>query len=325
MVSFETVRPTPPSRVRRLRDGWRQASWSLTTRCDLACSYCRVPPASGQADGPTAGQVAAALRSHGHRWIVSLTGGEPLMHAGLEEICAELGRSFPLVIDSNLMNSQRVRALAAVLAPVEVEATVHATLHPGAVPWPEGGERFAENMTLLRESGVAVMAVAVLHPGEIGRFGQARELLSARGIRLLPKPFKGEHAGRSYPAAYNRAALATLLRARPFLRFYPFASHGLPCAAGSSFIRIEQDGAVQRCVGDRASLGDVRDGFELLPGPAPCAAAACPCFGHDLLAPGDLRQQVLARAERWSHHARRPALAFGSMLGAAVARRLARP
>ena len=314
-----------PSRLERLRRGWRQASWSLTSRCDLSCDYCRARPGSEDGEGPTAAQVSAALLRHGERWVVGLTGGEPLMHPGLDEVCAELGRSFPLSLDSNLNHGRRVESLARVLARTAHGAEVHATLHPEALPWPEGAQRFADSVALLRAAGVPVMTVAVLHPAHPERFDQARRLLRARGVDLLPKPFKGSHAGREYPSAYSRPHLATLLRGRPFLRFYPFASRGLPCGAGHTFVRIEKDGAVLRCVGERTRLGSAQDGFSLGAGAAPCGVERCPCFGHDLLDPRRLGHWTRARLERWRHHARRPVLACGSMLGAAVARRLLGP
>jgi len=257
--------------------------------------------------------------------VVGLTGGEPLMHPGLEEICAELGRSFPLILDSNLNDSARVEALAGALEYAEHGAEVHATLHPGSLPWPEGAERFGRNVALLRGRGVEVMAVAVLHPAHPERYRQARRLLLPMGVDLLPKPFKGAHEGREYPRSYSHSDLATLLRRRPFLRFYPFASRALPCAAGHAFVRIEEDGEARRCVGDHAGLGNARDGFSLLDGPAPCSVASCPCFGHDLMIPRTLAHRIRTRRERWRLHSRRPVLAWKSMIGAAVSRRFARP
>ncbi len=216
-----------------------------------------------------------------------------------------------------------MRELAQGLDPADV-LEVHATAHLTEAPWPGGVERFGDNVSLLRERGFRVMTVAVLHPSPEGvhRYLEARRTLDRRGILLVPKPLKGQFRGREYPSLYSDRELALIIRHRPFVRFYPFPSSGLPCNAGRSFVQITEGGEVTRCVGDRTVIGDVAEGFELESRAQPCEVERCPCFGHDLLAGGGLSGAARRLRLRWALHARLKRVALRSVLGDALERRL---
>ena len=55
----------------------------------------------------------------------------------------------------------------------------------------------------------------------------------------------------------------------------------MPCSAGKTLLRLEPDGTVFRCPGDKTVLGNVLDKVTLMNGDEPCIKHRCPCRGLD--------------------------------------------
>ncbi|MEB3263467.1 MAG: radical SAM protein [Synechococcus sp.] len=92
---------------------------SLTARCNLACPYCRPdghepPGLLSQEQRQAVVEAAVALGAHSLR----LTGGEPLLHAGLEKLLVALQplrqqglRDIALTSNGQLLSAERARHL----------------------------------------------------------------------------------------------------------------------------------------------------------------------------------------------------------------------
>lgn len=127
-------------------------------------------------------------------------------------------------------------------------------------------------------------ATFVAHPDSFAMIEELDAAFARAGLLFLPAPFQGEHAGRSYPAAYDAEQRAALRRRRGGRD--PLFSLGLAeevpsgrlCGAGATYLRAYPDGALHRCVAVKDVLGSILDpAFDLADAPAPCPAALCLC------------------------------------------------
>lgn len=269
--------------------------WNMTRKCNFRCSYCYFPhdaspvtetlPVEGilnlleaQTSSEAAGNQDDDLRGNG--WLVGLTGGEPLLYPGFVGICRVLTRNHFIGLDSNLSVSSKVREFAERIDPARV-AYIYASLHIEERERVRGVDAFIANVVLLQDRGFNVIVNSVLHPTLIDRFSADQEHFARHGVTIIPRPFKGEFEGRRYPESYGpevRSVFAAHPQAGAKM-VYNFK--GVPCYGGMAFTRLEPDGTVLRCSGDKTRMGNVLESVQLNIEPLPCTVARCPCRGLD--------------------------------------------
>lgn len=257
----------------------RQILWNVTRSCNFRCHYCYFPhKAEPVVPAFDPGRLADMLDAAGGEWLVGMTGGEPLLYPDFAGLCSLLARRHRVAFDTNLSLSKVVAELADTVDPARVE-DIYAAVHIEERERRGGVDVFIDNVLLLREKGFPVTVNYVLHPTLAERFPADRDFFAARGVRLSPRPFKGVFGGKTYPAAYGAEAKKLLGEKASRKMVYNF--RGLPCHAGSRLLRLEPDGEVLRCPGDKTSLGNVAGGVTLLGDAAPCDKGRCPCQGLD--------------------------------------------
>ncbi|SDB08781.1 Radical SAM superfamily enzyme, MoaA/NifB/PqqE/SkfB family [Desulfonatronum thiosulfatophilum] len=269
--------------------------WNMTRKCNFRCSYCYYPhDASPVTDvlpvepvlklldeNPVQySEIGGVTDQRDRSWVVGLTGGEPLLYPGFIDICQALTRNHYIGLDSNLSISSRVRDFVEKIDPSRV-SYVYASLHIEERERVKGVDSFISNVVLFLQKGFNIIVNCVLHPTLVDRFPEMLDYFARQGVSIVPRPFKGEHAGKRYPEAYGpevRAIFAGHPQAGAKM-VYNFKE--VPCYGGMAFTRMEPDGTILRCSGDKTQLGNVRDSVHLHSRPLPCRVSKCPCRGLD--------------------------------------------
>lgn len=255
--------------------------WNMTRKCNFACDYCYFPPDHTPVDEILdVDELVGMLDATGHEWTVGLTGGEPLLYPDFVEICRKLTKGHRIALDSNLSVSSRVREFAEAVDPARVK-DIYASLHIEERERKGGVDAFVENVRLLKDKGFVVKVNYVVHPRLVERFPEDRERFRGMGVEIVPRPFKGEFEGRRYPESYGESAREVFGEYPEAGRKMVFNFQGVPCDGGRSFVRMEPDGAVFRCSGDKSVIGRLGEGVRLNEEALPCAVAKCPCRGLD--------------------------------------------
>ena len=264
--------------------------WNMTRKCNFRCSYCYYPhDASPVTENLPVGRILDLLGRGGGEWTVGMTGGEPLLCPGFVDICQALTREHLIGVDSNLSVTSRVREFGERIDPART-AYLYVSLHIEERERVKGVDSFIENVLFLKERGFRVIVNSVLHPSLISRFAADREYFSSRGVEIVPRPFKGEYQGRRYPESYGPEARDAFSHHPEAGRKMVFNFKGVPCHGGMTFIRMEPDGTVFRCSGDRTVIGNLMDEVHLNERPEPCAVKKCPCRGLDYVILGPAQQ-----------------------------------
>lgn len=255
--------------------------WNMTRKCNYRCDYCYYPHDNTPVDFtlPVA-RIKAFLDSTGREWVIGMTGGEPFLYPGFVEICKTLTQSHIIAVDSNLSVSSKVREFAHSVDPSRVQ-DIYASLHIEERERTGGVDAFIRNVLLLRDNGFVVKVNYVLHPRIVDRYKQDAELFRSHGIELAPRPFKGKYQGAAYPNAYNDKAKAIFSGTPDAGKKMIFNFKGVPCHGGHTFVRLEPDGTVMRCAGDKSIIGNILGEVNLADGPEPCRVNRCPCRALD--------------------------------------------
>ena len=145
----------------------------------------------------------------------------------------------------------------------------------------KGVDAFIRNARLLMDKGFEIIVNYVVHPTLEGRFQADCDFYGQHGITITPRPFKGEFEGRPYPEAYGDRAQAVFGDHPEQGKKVAFNFQGVPCSAGRTLLRMEPDGTVLRCPGDKTVLGNVMGEVNLYEGFMPCTKKRCPCRGLD--------------------------------------------
>lgn len=209
-----------------------------------------------------------------------MTGGEPFIYPDFVNLCKILTKNHKIEIDSNLSITPRAKEFANTIDPNRV-SDIYAALHIEERERTKGVEQFIETVLLLKEKNFHVSINYVIHPTLANRYKADFEYFQSRGIKLLPRPFKGIFDGRGYPLSYSPEEKALFASKPKAGTKMAFNFKGVPCYAGRRLIRLEPDGTIFRCSGDRTVLGNVTDSVTLNTGPEPCIVSRCPCFGPD--------------------------------------------
>jgi MoaA/NifB/PqqE/SkfB family radical SAM enzyme len=255
--------------------------WNMTRKCNFRCEYCYFPHDNTPVTQTLpVDRIRDFLDATGQSWTVGMTGGEPFIYPGFVDICAALTEGHMIGVDTNLSVSSKVRDFVRRIDPARVQ-DLYVALHIEERERIKGVPAFIENARLLLDAGFKVIVNYVVHPALENRFHEDVAFFAGHGIAITPRPFRGTHEGRRYPEAYGD-------RGREIFAGHPeqgakvaFNFQGVPCSAGRTLLRLEPDGTVYRCPGDKTVLGNVMDAVRLLDGNPPCIKSRCPCRGLD--------------------------------------------
>jgi len=265
-----------------MQDERLYALWNITRACNYRCKYCCSSNKNKHSRNIDVQRLCKALGDHGKGWTVHLSGGEPFLYPNFIQICQELTREFRIKINSNLSLNTQIREFSRTINPNKVDL-IHATFHIEETKRLDKLEDFIENVLLLKNRGFKMLVKSVLHPTLIERFQKDCEYFNLRGIKLVPKPFKGVYLGKLYPRAYPDSVKNLFSNNLRGSSFYPFCFKNINCLAGKSFVHIDTNGLVKRCVDDLTVLGNIYEGFRLIDTATACKSYRCNCFGYDLI------------------------------------------
>ena len=255
--------------------------WNMTKRCNFRCKYCYFPHQSQPEPDPiTAGEIRAFLDASGHSWVVEMSGGEPFIYPDFAGLCGSITQNHRISLDSNLSLSAEIARFSQMVDPAKV-VDIYAAVHIEERERLGLKEQFTEDVLMLKAKGFTVSVNYVIHPTLLERYEKDRAYFAERGIRLLPRPFKGVYQGVDYPAGYGPQARELFAKKLKAGKKAVFNFQGIPCEAGHRLIRLEPDRSILRCPGDRTQLGRLGRDVRLHQSPQPCKVPRCPCFGPD--------------------------------------------
>lgn len=257
----------------------RHIIWNMTRKCNFSCHYCYFPhDNSPVTETLPIESLLNFMDAQGGEWLVGLTGGEPFIYPDFVNICARLTERHIIGVDTNLSVSSRIAEFAKTIDPKRVH-DIYASLHIEERRKRKGVDAFIRNYHTLKERDFRIIVNYVVHPSLTTQFLEDRKFLAAQGVTIVPRPFKGRIDGRKYPEAYNDEAKAIFSEYTEAGTKMVFNFRGVPCHGGYTFLRLEPDGTVFRCPGDRTDMGSVGGNVQLEKGLTPCKVDRCPCQG----------------------------------------------
>jgi len=255
--------------------------WNMTRKCNFRCEYCYFPHDNTPVtETLPVEKIKKFLDGTGRKWTVGMTGGEPFIYPGFVDVCQTLTETHNLGVDTNLSVSSKVKEFAERIDPARVD-DLYVALHIQERERIKGVPAFIENARLLLDKGFTVIVNYVVHPTLEHRFLEDRAFFASHGIAITPRPFRGEFEGRRYPEAYGDRAAAIFADNPEQGKKVAFNFFGVPCTAGMTLLRMEPDGTIFRCPGDKTILGNVMDEVDIYDGPELCTKKRCPCRGLD--------------------------------------------
>ena len=255
--------------------------WNMTRKCNFRCEYCYFPhDNSPVTETLPVDKIKAFLDGTGRTWTVGMTGGEPFIYPGFVDTCEVLTQTHNIGVDTNLSVPSKVKAFAERIDPGRVD-DLYVALHIQERERVKGVPAFIENAQLLIDKGFKVIVNYVVHPDLESRFHKDRNFFATHGIAITPRPFRGEFGGKRYPEAYGDRAAVIFSDHPEQGKKVAFNFFDVPCTAGMTLLRMEPDGTIFRCPGDKTILGNVLDTVSLYDGPKPCTKKRCPCRGLD--------------------------------------------
>ncbi len=284
---FNILPPEPPS-------PFRIAEIYMFDACTHKCGYCWLAE-SGQVldfrqlerfrNLEFIHQIAAFFNSRTHppeqHWLLTLTGGEPLIAPNLERLCRELFAcgnrvSFytALLVDRN---HPGFRFLTESSFP-DVDY-IMASFHPEAeFDEPE----YFEKIRLLKQAGHKVFVRFVGHPARLHRLDELAAKCAALGVCFYPTSLLSDR----YPAAYPGEQRGMLRRHTASLSQRIMLEGGIDtssvrCHAGSRVVAVNlQTGNITACITvHHPSMGNLfEDRLELHRQPIACPEAGVNCL-----------------------------------------------
>ncbi|MBP1750162.1 MAG: radical protein [Deltaproteobacteria bacterium] len=277
------------------------ADWTLNKYCNFSCPYCYVSMEDRRQvtyKGNDAQRIINSFNSSGKILLIHMSGGEPFFHRHFIDLCKGLTERHYISINTNLSN-QIVYSFCEEIDPTRV-SFVHCSLHITERDNQMVLSDFIDKVNALERAGFLVYVTQVMWPPVVGEFKQLFDFFQTKGILIRPKVFRGNYEGRDYPEHYTREEKDTILT---FMKLCDDADRqsdktkghinpdldrlwldgyvsfkGMPCSAGSKFVKIDFDGTIRRCQSDQTNLGNIYQGeFKLFENAHLCRAKICRC------------------------------------------------
>lgn len=253
--------------------------WNMTRNCNFHCSYCYFPHTNGKITNPVSTDTLLHfLNKDDDSWLVGMTGGEPFIYPDFVSLCEQITQDHYIGVDTNLSLSTQIKAFAKSISPSRVN-DIYASLHIEEREKRNAVPQFIANYHTLADAGFTIKVNYVLHPLMEDRYLDDVEFFRKKGIPITPRPFKGLYKSLKYPQNYSTKIKNIFANHPEAGTKMVFNFRGVDCKSGHSFIRMEPDGTVFRCPGDKTVLGNIHDDVILYTGATPCSVDRCPCQG----------------------------------------------
>jgi radical SAM protein with 4Fe4S-binding SPASM domain len=183
LLTGELPRHAVPPLIKSPEPSLRYLELQITNRCNLKCRHCYLGKTRGRE--LTAGQIRTALvqfeEMQGLRLLIS--GGEPLMHSGFDEIVAQLpAYRFRKVLFTNglLLDRTRIDSLNV----DEIQFSVDGLEEGHEILRGRGTYRMVmRSLEDALSAGVAVSVATMVHRGNMSDFNEMELLFRGLGIR----------------------------------------------------------------------------------------------------------------------------------------------
>jgi MoaA/NifB/PqqE/SkfB family radical SAM enzyme len=289
-----SVPAAPPSwpAVRRV-----EYFWMVMGRCNYRCPYCVYGLVEFDRRKVSYFYDAAQWIARWKRMYekygegnIILTGGEPTLYPGFDDMVLELNRWYWVAFDTNLSwDKEKLAAFLKRARPDKVRFEI--SFHPTETEI----EPFLEKAQMVKDAGFGYINRLVAYPSRLAELSRYRDLFDRRGLTFVVNPFQGEFEGKRYPESYtpqDRAAISGATVAiegeRSNASHKEFVSQilarespkGRSCRSGYQHVRVEDDGTVYRC-GEYSTqkwepLGHFfDDALELWDAPRLCRSEVC--------------------------------------------------
>lgn len=270
---------------------YRVVEASMFTTCTMKCGYCTLAE-TGQVldqnqlkpfrDPAFIKKVTDFFNSrttNKQKWLVTLTGGEPLIAPNLDLLCKNLfEHGNRVAFYSSLYVNEEHPGFKFLLEHAAPDVDyIMAAFHPEAEL---DEDRFFSKVASLRSAGHNIMVKVVAHPDRLPKLNHFSERCKELDVCFYPATI----FTKRYPAAYTDEERSTLSAHFTTLSQYIQLEGGLDtsttrCTAGSDMIAVDlQSGNVIPCILTTGpSLGNVfTNTLNLLPG-----AISCPAKGKE--------------------------------------------
>lgn len=253
--------------------------WNMTRNCNFQCSYCYFPHQNTKIENPiSTSTLLNFLSTNNDKWLVGMTGGEPFIYPNFVSLCEAITQKHYIGVDTNLSLSKQIKKFAKRISPSRVN-DIYASLHIEEREKRNAVTQFIENYHTLANAGFTIKVNYVLHPLMEDRYQNDIDFFKKNGVPITPRPFKGMFEGKKYPQNYSEESKHIFaLHPEAGIKMV-FNFRGVDCDGGHSFIRMEPDGTIFRCPGDRTVLGNIHDSVSLYESATPCNVNRCPCQG----------------------------------------------
>jgi MoaA/NifB/PqqE/SkfB family radical SAM enzyme len=294
----------------------------LLDTCNYRCTYCFFSPdilGRKLRTYATVEEWRDSFDALQRTCLIHITGGEPTIYPQFAKLCVALTERHHISLNTNLTH-RSLSEFSQIVDPSRVNF-INAALHIEERDRHSGHAVFLRHIDLLRSKNFPVLISLVATPPALARFEETMEMLRPSGMAVIPKMFRGEFEGRTYPESYTeseksrfrqlcseaRQAYQTLFERNgewPTIDMLHDDRHvgatptfdGISCEAGRLFVKILPNGDVMRCGKDM--LGNILDrSFAPRRRPAPYDTQYCYYFCEKYSLPD--RPWVSRRLDQW--------------------------
>ncbi|MGB0454168.1 MAG: hypothetical protein ACPGJV_10685 [Bacteriovoracaceae bacterium] len=279
-------------------------AWRISYQCNFRCKACFFSPeALGSVHStlnPT--KLINFLEETDKRWRIGVSGGEAFYINHFIELAKTITKKHQLEINTNLSVKSKIHEFAQYIKAESVPKII-ATFHPKDSEEEVRKKLFIENYNFLKGKGFNTEAVFVITPERVNDYYKYFEEFKRSGITLTPKPFRGLYNGSVYPFAFTHEERKVFSMVPRATRRIPLNYFGVNCKAGSTCVRVHNEGTITRCgelpyesyiinkkthqddtlpTAENTKIGDINNSpSDVLNDKAyPCAAKFCTCFGR---------------------------------------------
>jgi len=293
-------------------------TWDIQYECNYNCAYCFL---HNEKETTNIKTRILGVREWVKIWEnilerygkahISVTGGEPFSYPNFIELLSELTRYHTFEFSTNFSLDA-----GPFMAKIK-NNTVR--INPSFHPEYPSVEEFLSKYLLLRDAGYSMGVVTIVgYPPMLDKIGEYKKVFEAHNIGVVIFPFRGPHAGGTYPDAYTREERGLLkklgagissgineeINQKYNIDGKAESDRDKPCFMGTRYAKIVPNGDAFRCCAavwtpektweSWGHIGNIIDGtFSFEKEPQPCKTKGeCRCF----------KAMVSGKEESWKRH-----------------------
>lgn len=168
-----------------------EADWLLNEYCNFNCEYCfdssdKLKKYKGNA---YTHKVVDAFNNTGIKWLIHMSGGEPLFFPNIVKLCSELTENHFISMNSNLSHNN-IYQFGESVNPQKVRF-IHCSIHIQERERLKLVKDFIDKYNFLKKKGFFVFASYVVTPSLMHKFRKDYILFKSEGVIIRPKAFHG--------------------------------------------------------------------------------------------------------------------------------------